>query len=682
MNTRSRSGLAATIALATALGVASPGAALAEAQQSTQLGDIEVIATRSAPQWLDSPTATTVVDTNALDGGRRFSLAEPLARVPGVFAQNRYNFAQGLRLSVRGFGARAAFGVRGVRVLVDGVPLTMPDGQTELDGVDLALVDRVEVVRGPASPLYGNAAGGVVALTTAPPQMEPGASIDLSAGELGFKGLRGTVHGGSGNWSGLAASNRVRVDGARDHGRTESDVFTGKLAYGSDAGRLLLNINAIDIESQDPGGLTREDVAADRYQASARNRLFQAGETIRQQRLSASWEGASGAHRDYRLWVYAGQREFANRLPFSGGGQVAFDRDFGGAGAQYARHGSVVGRDYRWTLGLDLESQRDDRRRYDNLKGSRGPQTLDQEEQADSGGVFGNARLALTPRWQIDAGLRYDRLELEVDDRFDGDGDQSGDRRLDELSYSGAITYALGSADRIYARVSNSFESPTVNELANPMGGGFNPALEAASAVNRELGLKGLHDTLRYDIAVYSIDLDDELLSYQLPDEPGRTYYRNIGESSRDGIETSLAWQLAPAWRVDASYSYARNRFDRYSLDGTDYADNEIPGLPRHLGFVELAWRPGRWSARVNARAVGSFYADDANQVRVPGVVLTNLRVAYRLPLAKMEITPYFGVDNLFDRAHFDNIRINASAQRYFEPGPGRTIFAGISARL
>ena len=681
MQKRIRSGLAAVAAMA-ATGLAMPWPGHAEVERVAALDRIEVIATRDASDWLDSPTATTVIDTDTLEGSQQLSLADPLARVPGVFAQNRYNFAQGLRLSVRGFGARASFGVRGVRVLVDGVPLTMPDGQTELDGVDLALVERVEVVRGPASTLYGNAAGGVVALTTMPARAEPGASVDVSAGELGYSGLRATVHGGTGAWRGLAAGNRVRIDGARDHGRAESNVFTGKIGYDADAGRLRIGINAIDIESLDPGGLRREDVAADRFQASARNVLFNAGETIRQQRLSVSWEAAPATHRDYRVWAYAGQREFANRLPFTGGGQVAFDRDFGGTGAQYTRHARAFGHDYQWTLGLDLEAQRDDRRRYDNDEGTRGAQTLDQEEQADSVGVFGNARLALSPRWQLDAGLRYDRVELGVDDRFDADGDQSGDRSLDEISYSGAVSYGLGAHNRIYARVSSSFESPTVNELANPAGGGFNPALQPASAVNRELGIKAAYDALRYDLAIYSIDLDDELIAYQLPDEPGRTYYRNIGTSSRDGIEASLTWQFAPAWRVDAAYRYARNRFDRYTLDDADFGGNEIPGLPRHLGFAELGWRPGNWSARLNARAVGDFRADDANAVRVPGVVLTNLRIAYRVPAAGVEIEPYFGIDNIFDRDHFDNVRINASAQRYFEPGPGRTVFAGISARL
>lgn len=669
--------IAARSALLVLLSVSSAYAQTAS--PPTELAPVEVHAQRVDSDWLEAGTAITSVDAADLTADRALSLAESLQRVPGVFVQNQYNFSQGLRLSIRGFGARASFGVRGIRVLVDGVPLTLPDGQTELDGFDLSLVDRVEVIRGPASTLYGNAAGGVLALTTREPPPDFGASLDLSGGELGYRGQRASAGGTAGHWSGLGAYSRLRSDGPRAQGRGESDAFSGKLRYQGAAGNLRLILNAIDNESLDPGGLNAGEVQADRSQAAPNNLLYDAGETIRQQRVSAAWDAPLSELAGYRLWLYAGQREFANRLPFSGGGQSAFDRDFGGAGAQYTRRSQLFGLAQQWSVGLDLEAQRDDRHRYDNGEGGlRGAETLHQREKADGAGLFGEGEVELGGGFSASAGVRYDRLKLAVDDRFESDGDDGGSRTLHEWSLSGGLEYAIASQHRLYLRLSDSFESPTINELANPDGGGFNRDLEAAHALNRELGFKGRGGAFRYELALYNIELDDELLSYEIEGQSGRTYYRNAGRSSRDGVEASLDWRLSSAWQLSLAYTWSRNRFDEYTLDGVDYAGNTVPGLPRHQGFAELAWALGIWSARVNVVAYDHYEADDANTQRANGVALSNLRVAASLPLSHLRIEPYAGIDNLFDREYYDNLRINASFGRYYEPGPGRTVYAGI----
>lgn len=649
--------------------------------QLVELEPTEVVAPRTETRWVDALTAISVVDTAGLEAERDLSLNESLNRVPGVLAQNSYNFAQGLRVSIRGFGARASFGVRGVRLLVDGVPLTMPDGQSETDGYDLSLVDRVEIIRGPASTLYGNAAGGVVSLSTIEPSESLSGRLDLGGGELGYEGLRARVGGGQGAWRALAALNRTRVDGAREHGQARSDAFSGKLSASGAFGQLRLNLNAVDIESQDPGGLNAGEVVVDRGQAAPFNLQFNAGETIRQQRLSLSWNDRGEGPRETRAWAYAGERDFANRLPFENGGQVAFERRFGGAGAQLGVRSEALGRRQHWLLGLDLEAQRDDRHRYVNGDaGLRGEETLHQLEKAEGAGLFGNAEFELSERWEASLGVRYTRLKLSVDDRFLDDGDDSGSRKLDEMSLSAGLGLALGDTARAYARISDSFESPTVNELANPNGGGFNPDLEAAQALNQEIGIKGESRALSYELALYRIALDDELLAYELPDEPGRSYYRNIGESSREGVEASLEWRLAPSWALSLAYSYARNQFERYTLDDVDFAGKDLPGLPRQQGFAELRWQRGIWTARANVQALSSQYADDANGVEVGGYALTNLRLACRLPLAGVALSPYLGVDNVFDREYYDNLRINAGFGRYFEPGPGRSVYAGVSA--
>lgn len=673
--TRALLGLAACL-------LACPGLA----QEDAEPLRITITAPAGEEQWRDTPASVTVVDEEVLAGGQRLSLNEGLQRVPGVFAQNRFNFAQGLRLSIRGFGARASFGVRGIRVLVDGVPLTLPDGQTELDALDLALVEQIEVIRGPASVIHGNAAGGVVAIETREPPEQLGARLDLSGGELGFRRARAEGGGSLGAWRGLAAVNATRLEGFRDLNDTDADIFTGKLARSFAAGDLTLRLNAIDTEAEDPGALTEAQVDADRSQAAPGNLQFDAGEAIDQQRLALIWRGAPQEQRDYRVTAYAGQRDFANRLPFTAGGQVAFDRSFGGADARYTRRGAWLNLDQAISAGFRFEAQRDERSRFDNNNGVRGARTLRQDEEALTWGVFVQDDITLSPLWSASLGLRYDRVRLSVDDEFLADGDDSGERDLDDVSFSAGLGYRLNPADQVYARVASSFETPTINELANPAGGGFNPDLESAEAVNYELGIKGERSAFRYEAAVFSIRIDDELIPFELPGQSGRTFFRNAGESRRNGVELAVDWQFLPRWNLHAAYTYADYEFERFSRDGMDFSGNEIPGIPRQQFFGELAYERSFGEidgyARLNVNAFDRYFTDDANDVRVPGYAVVNLRLGFKQTISNFEIEPYVGIDNLLDKEYNDNVRINAFGGRFFEPAPARFVYAGLRARL
>jgi len=661
------------------------GVSLAETsptEPAAELAPLIITSPRTSSRWLTSPAAVSAVQADQSQGEQNLALDRLLAPVPGVFSQNRYNLAQGLRPSIRGFGARGNFGVRGVRVLVDGVPLTMPDGQTELDGLDLGLVERMEVIRGPASVLYGNAAGGVLAIETRETPATPYSFFDLSTGGLGYRRARVETGGMAGNLGGVLAFNSTVLDAYREHSRAETNTLSGKLRWYSDAGRLGLTFNAIDNRAEDPGGLTAAEVRADRRQAAPNNLRFDADEQIRQQRLGLVWEGYGPGADTYQLRSYIGQREFGNRLAFESAGQTTFDRTFAGVGAQYSHRRELFGLAHTITSGVDLEAQRDDRRRYDSLLGTRGDETLRQDEKAASSGLFIQDEIALSEAWQATLGLRYDRVRLAVDDHFlsNTTGDDSGSRTLRDWNYSAGLSYRLDEHQSLYGRVATSFETPTVNELANPAGGGFNPSLEPSRALNREIGLKGEWPGLRYDLALFSMKLDDELVAFSLDSQPGRSFYRNAGASRREGLEASLDWQFAEAWRVSSAYSYSRFRFEDYRTAGGDFAGNDIPGIPRHNLFTELGFEQADYYARLSMQAVGGMYAEDANQVSVAGYTLWNARVGKRFEAGGQVWEPYLGLDNLFDRRYFDNVRINAAAQRYFEPGPGRTLYVGMRA--
>lgn len=647
--------------------------------ETVELSPLLITSPRSHVRWLSTPAAVTVVDASTTQGEQSLALDSWLARVPGVFSLNRYNLAQGLRPAIRGFGARGNFGVRGIRVLVDGVPLTMPDGQTELDGLDLGLVERMEVLRGPASVLYGNAAGGVLVIDTREPPSLPSMQLDLSAAGLGYQRLRGELGGSDGNLGGLLAFNSSQLDGYREHSRAQTNSLTGKLRWYAPNGQLRLNLNAIDNRAEDPGGLTAAEVKADRRQAAAGNLRFDADEYIRQQRLGLVWDGYGTGADQYQLRSYLGHREFGNRLGFERNGQTTFERYFTGIGGQYSHYRDLAGLAHKLSAGFGLEAQRDERQRYDNLLGKRGTLRQQQEESALSQGLFVEDQIDLSEQWQATFGLRYDRVRLAVDDAYLIDNrDDSGSRRLADWNYSSGLSYRFSAQQSLYARLASSFETPTINELGNPQGAGFNSALQPAQAFSRELGIKGEWPALRYALAVYRIDLEDELVAFSLPAQPGRNFYRNAGQSRRDGLELSLDWQLADAWRWSLAYAYNRYRFIDYQAQTEDFSGNRVPGIPAQSLFSEVAYEHQDFYLRLGVTAQAQVYANDGNTQSAPGHALLSLRLGKRLQFAEQSLEPYLGIDNLLGREYFDNLRINDGNARYFEPGPGRTLYAGV----
>ncbi len=623
------------------------------------------------------PLAVTKVEADELVSPSEQSLQDFLDPAPGLFTQNQDNAAQGLRPSIRGFGSRAAFGVRGIRVVLDGVPMTLPDGQTELDAIDLGLLDSARIIRGPSASLFGNASGGAIILKTRPVPENPEARLDLHTSSFDSRRIRFEGGGHYRDTGLLAAYTDTSYNGFRDHANTDTSLLNARLSQPLGTGKLNAYISALDITAQDPGSLTATQARENRRAARDANVNFNAGETIEQQRVALTWDGMIS---DWALQYtgYAGQRDFSNRLPFTGGGQVQFDRNFGGLGTTLSREFSGPMFRHGFSAGLDIQIQQDNRTRFDNNNGIRGARTLAQNEEAFSTGLFLRDTIALSPLWETSLGLRYDTLNLKVEDRFLTDGDNSGDRDIDDLSADLSLTRWLDSG-MFYIRVASSFETPTFTELANPNGGGFNEQVESSEALNKEIGFKGQWQSVGYSVAIYHIDVDDELLPFELAAQPGRTFYRNAGKTQRMGLELSANTQLSSAWSLISSYTLSENEFDSGELTG-----KSLPGIPDQQLWMSLNFKQDAYRLAVIGQHIGKLYADDENTEKVSAYELLHLQASVDLgslfnsPVWQLQL----GIDNILDEDYNDNVRINAFGGRYYEPAAGRAYRLAASLRF
>ena len=655
------------------------------AQTDTEavLPTVEVSAPRLARELYATPAAVSTIEQDAIaQGQQRVRLDESLNRVPGVFLQNRDNFAQGQRISIRGFGARAPFGVRGITVMVDGIPYTLPDGQAQLDAIDLDSAERIEVIRGPSSVLYGNAAGGVIDITTADGRDNPGTRLRMGAGSDGYQKMALQNGGVQGDWSHHISLTALNVDGYREQSSTEKYLLNAKLRreLGSDRA-LTAIINLLDNpRSEDPGALNAREVAEGRDQAAPNSLALDAGQTVDQQLIGLQYEDLSAGEGELYLKGFIAQRDFEQQLPFVGSSRLGYQRDYMGASAEYHHEVTLGNLPLNYIVGVDAVRQKDDRFRNDvNPQGAVGEPLADETQTATSTGVFAQGDLALSELLTLSLGTRFDRVDLDVDDDFAADGDQSGQRTFNEWSGSAGLSYRYRPQHQAYINTGTAFETPTFSEFANPAGGGFNPGVEPQKAWNREVGLRGYIAPLAldYDVALFSVRVRDELVPY---DEGGRTFYQNAGDTKRDGVELALGWQLADQWRLDSALTLARYEFDEFATPSERFDGNRIPGLPEQTWVNQLTWENlDERFATLETEYVGDLVADNANETSVDSYWLVNLRVGDGWQLSQQtRLSAYVGLRNLLDEEHYSNVRLNGTFGRFYEPAPGRSVYGGV----
>ncbi|MCI0516305.1 MAG: TonB-dependent receptor [Woeseiaceae bacterium] len=651
-----------------------------ETGQPDALDEIVVTATRVESAIRDVARSVSVIDKEQIQNGQQLlGLDESLAGVPGLYMQNRYNFAQDLKISLRGFGARSSFGIRGVRIFVDDIPETLPDGQAQVDSIDLGSTSRIEVLRGPASTMYGNAAGGVIAVFSELNESAPYVEAAVAGGNYGYQRYQLKAAGAYRSLDYMLSGSHTELDGYRDFSRARGTAVNGKFGIElTDRDVLLIAVNQTDQpQAQDPGGIDATQLAADRRSARLLNEQFDAGEELSQQRIGGVYRtdrlGGTLMLRNYYVW-----RDFTNRLPFVAGGAVDLQRFFYGLGAQYSFPDAMAGR-LKLVTGFDVDRQDDDRQRFDNNNGTVGAMVFEQNESVDSNGVFLQGQFTWSDDWSMLAGLRYDDVKFDITDYFLGDGNDSGTLDFEQWSPSVAVNYKAESGV-VFASWSSSFETPTTTELANPDGtGGFNSTLMPQVAYNYEIGFKSSRASLFYEVSVFHIDLEDELIPFEIASSPGRTFYSNAGSSTRNGVEAAISWHASNGLTADLSYTWSDFTFDEFVEDGEDFGGKQLPGLPEHFAYLGLTYaaRAGL-SATFETLYSGSLYTSNDNATAVGSYAVSNFRLGYEWSPGDWMIRPYIAVNNIFDEQYNSNIRINALGGRYYEAAPERNVFAGI----
>lgn len=663
--------------------------------QVLSVDPVAVTVLRTSLSPVRVPAAVTLTDAAAASRtGPGLGLDDALRAIPGLQIDNRYNHSLGERVSIRGFGARAQFGVRGITVLVDGIPATLADGQTAFDHIDLSGIGRAEVLRGPSASIHGNAAGGVIQLESMEPPESPfRQELRVVGGSDGLLRVESRTGGTLGRgWYGVDLT-RLRYDGYREHSSAENNYATARAGYRGNRDDLRLVLRFVDFEAENPGSLSDSLLALGRSKAFPNNVLQRTGKESRQLQVGGSWRRVLD-HGSLEAAIYGLDRRVANPTP-----PQIIDLDRVAWGGRVVHQGTIglgrgtvdgPGRALYWTLGLEGDRQRDDRQNHRNVEGAKGDLTLDQLESVTGIGVFARLGAPLTEHLTILGGLRWDHFDFRVRDRYTiaGDPDDSGRRAMSALSPSLGVVYRVGEAS-LYANFGSSFQTPTTTELANrPEGaGGFNPGIEPERTRSFEVGVRGAlggageGPRTRYQLALYHARTRDALIGFEVQSMPGRTFYRNAGSAVHRGLEVEGETRIMDDVALRISYALTDARFGRHRAGGDTLDGNLIPGVAPHRAEAVLAYQAAGWRAEAWARAVGETQADDRNSAAAPGYVLVGVRWSGRgIRIGDVDFEPIAGIDNLFDRDYVTALAVNAFGGRYYEPGPGRALFLG--ARL
>jgi iron complex outermembrane receptor protein len=668
-----------------------------------------VTGSRAEHDAADFPAAIDVVSASQIrDTQMRVNASESLVAVPGLVIQNRQNYAQDLQISSRGFGARSQFGVRGVRLIADGIPATMPDGQGQAATFNLDMAERIEVLRGPFSVVYGNHAGGVIQLFTREGRGRPTLENTVSGGSDGMWKVDLNAQGETEGLGYVLDASRFGTEGYRAHSAARRDQAFTKLTFKPNtASKLTVTASSLSQhDTQDPLGVTwatferdprAGEIDATDTQTPKRTLAdrYNTRKSIEHQQIGTLFEQRFGDDR-LHLMAYGGNRKVIQYQAFSrafqappthSGGVVDFGRDFYGADLNWLFVRPLAGGKLSTTVGIDYDRSTDDRQGFENFIadasgvrfGVKGALRRDEDDVLTSVDPYVQTEWQGGP-WVLTAGLRHSRLKVEVDDHFLSNGNDSGTIEYSKTTPVVGVLYKVGRGLNLYASAARGFETPTLNELFYSTGGaGFNFRLAPARSRHLEIGAKTLlgADT-RLDVALFQVRTDDEMVVDS--STSGRTSYRNASETLRRGAEVSLDTDLKDGWSARLALSMLRATYE--TGFGAVQAGSRLPGVPRASMFGELAWKEkdGRFGAALETIANGKVYPEDTNTERpAPGYAVVNLRVQARQEVDRWQFKQFLRLNNVFDRNYIGSVIVGDTNKRYYEAAPGRQWIAGFT---
>ena len=667
---------------------------------------VVVTATRVEQSSFDLPVSIEAFDQNTIrDGQQQVNLSETVGRSPGVVANTRQNYAQDLQISIRGFGARSTFGIRGVRLYSDGVPLTMPDGSGQAANVDLSSAQRVEVMRGPFSALYGNSSGGVISVFTEDGPKDFGVSTSLWTGSYGTNRLGAKVGGEAGTVNYVFDVDRFDTDGFRDHSATTRDTFNGKVRWDlSDRSHLTFTANYLtQPDTQDPLGLTLAQLNADRNQAGNAAIAQNTRKDIGNSQTGVVFEHQLSATDSIRLLGYYGTRDVTQwlALTFAGRGVVDLSRDFSGEDFRWTRQTTAGGRPLIFSAGLNYDVMNEGRKGFTNTAGVSGALGRDESNKVQNLDPYAQVQWDFAARWALHAGVRRSHVEFTTDDHFitATNGNDSGAVTYSKTLPVLGLVASISPRVNVYANVGRGFETPTFAELAyrsvSGTSTGFNFGLRPAQTSNSEVGVKAvINDKTRVTAALFHTSTQDEIVT--LVNQGGRSVFQNVDHTLRQGFELSYDTHFTQNLSADLSYTSLRAEFaNNFLTCGTSTTctapnlavpnGNRIPGVPKQFVFGEIAWNSHKPSGFVTAfemHKTDKIYTTDLNDEAAPAYTLFN----WRASLAQQKqggwsFREFVRIENVLDRKYVGSVIVNASNGQYYEPAPERAFVLGFTAQ-
>ena len=606
----------------------------------------------------------------------QINISEFLESVPGLFILNNNNYAQDARISIRGFGSRANFGVRGIKIYVDGIPETSADGQSQTDNINLEIIEKVEVFRGNNSSLFGSSSGGVISITTFEDFKKDFINVGYSLGSFNTSKKQATIGLVNKNEKMIFFISNTKSSGYRSHSGYENFNMNFKYIKPLNANnKLQLIANFLNSPSaNDPGGLNLDEVKNNRSEGRSRNIQYDAGEKVKQYKVGLN---LTSIIRKLQLSnsVYYNQRLFDGKLPFGSGGIIDLNRAFWG----YKLNVNIQGY-LNYDLGFSYNNQKDDRQRFFNNEGIKADQVMGQNDNYENTSlyIFGSKSLG---KLNFSGGARFENNVISLDSYFKPSDKKT--RRINSFNPSVNFLYEFDKID-VFANFSSGYETPTLNELsATSNQTGFNNDLKNIKSNTFEIGFANLKNDniINYSIRLFNISTTNEITPYQLND--GLVLYNNAGKTTKKGAEVEFNGKISDQLNFEYAASVGNYKFESFKFIENDFSNNLIPGIPKSQHNIKIKYKnESNFNLVVGLKRVGKMFADNSNKTEIDGYSLINVKMSKNLNLFKTSITPFISIDNLFNKEYFDNIRINAFGSRFYEPAPGINFIGGLKLNL